>query len=177
MLQTVFAVHKFPSNLFQLFSSNSCTTREKFSSQQRQKKRIFVLLCLGKAYLLICCSELYLQSTTKTKPSALIAVAQVEYFLPTLSPASKGLYTLSSMSKVYKRLLLFTHHHYCITTIFSEIRKKNLNDFLHIALLFKRGLLWVFLKLITNHRQIHHHFHQPHPENTDGGSFRGQGSS
>lgn len=144
MLQTMFAVCKFPSNLLQLFSSNSCTSTEKFSSQQSQKKRIFVLLCLGEAYLLICCSELYLQSTTKTKPSALIAVAQVEYFLPTLSPASEGLYTLSSMSKAHKRLLLFTHHCCFITTIFSEIRKKNLNDFLHVVLLFKRGLLIFF---------------------------------
>lgn len=137
MVQAVFAAHKLPSNLFQLFSPNSCTTREKFSSQQRQEKRIFVLLCLGKAYLLICCSELYLQSTTKAKPNALIAAAQVEYFLLTLSPASVGLYTLSSTSELHRRVLLFTHHCCFIAAVFSERREKNLNDFL----LFKPGLL------------------------------------
>lgn len=171
MVQAVFAAHKLPSNLFQLFSPNSCTTREKFSSQQRQEKRIFVLLCLGKAYLLICCSELYLQSTTKAKPSALIAAAQVEYFLLTLSPASVGLYTLSSTSELHRRVLLFTHHCCFIAAVFSERREKNLNDFL----LFKPGLLRVFFsELIARCRQINHHLNQPHSEHTDGGSSRGE---
>lgn len=139
-VRATLAAHQLPSDLFQLFSPNSCTTREKFSSQQRQEKRIFVLLRLGKAYLLICCSELYLQSTTKAEPSALIAVAQVEYLLLTLSPASVGLYTLSSTSELHRRVLLFTHHCCFIAAVFSERREKNLNDFL----LFKPGLLRVF---------------------------------
>lgn len=170
MVQAVFAAHKLPSNLFQLFSPNSCTTREEFSSQQRQEKRIFVLLCLGKAYLLICCSELHLQSTTKAKPSALIAAAQVEYFLLTLSPASVGLYTLSSTSELQRRVLLFTHHCCFIAAVISERREKNLSDFL----LFRPGLLRVFSELIARCRQINHHLNQPHSEHADGVSSRGE---
>lgn len=111
MLQSMLAAHKFLSNLFQLFSPSRCTTREKFSSQQRQKRRMFILLCLGKAYLLSCCSELYLQSTA-TKPSALIAVAQVEYLLSTLKYEVSLMQDLSNKSH--------TEGVYCLTiTIIS----------------------------------------------------------
>lgn len=114
--------------------------RNSLPSRGRRKGYLSYYVCVE----LICCSELYLQSTTKTKPSALIAVAQVEYFLPTLSPASVGLYTLSSISEPHRRLLLFTHHCYFIAAAFPERRKKNLNDFLHVVLLFKQALLIFF---------------------------------
>lgn len=119
-------------------------SREKPSSQQR----MFVLLRLGKAYLLLCCSELHLQGTTRTKPRALIAVAQVEYLLPTLSPAALGLYTLSGTREPHRRLLLFPHHSYFIATLFSERRKKKPSDFLYLVLLFKPGLLILSLSLL-----------------------------
>lgn len=137
MLQSMLAAHKFLSNLFQLFSPSRFTTREKFSSRQRQKKRMFILLCLGKAYLLSCCSELYLQSTT-TKPSALIAVAQVEYLLSTLKYEAPLMWDLSNISEPHRRRLLFNHHHYFIPAIFykNKRKEKNLSDFSLIALPF-----------------------------------------
>lgn len=167
----MFAVHKFPTNLFQLFSSNSCTTREKFSSQQRQKKRIFFLLCLGRAYLLF---RIIFTEHNKDKAKCTNCCCSGGIFSAHPEPCISGALCLSSKSEPHRRLLLFTHHCYFITTIFSERRKKNLNDFLHVVLLFKQGLL-NFFKLITHHRQIHHYLNQPCSENTDGGSFRGQG--
>lgn len=172
MLQAMFAVHKFPTNLFQLFSSNSCTTREKFSSQQRQKKRIFFLLCLGKAYLLF---RIIFTEHNKDKAKCTNCCCSGGIFSAHPEPCISGALCLSSKSEPHRRLLLFTYHCYFITTIFSERKKKNLNDFSHVVLLFKQGLLIFFFKLITHHRQIHHHLNQPHSENTDGGSFRGQG--